>query len=435
MLLALLACSSVPRDQPNLLLVTVCTLRRDRLGAYGYEERPATPHLDELAAQSLVFDRAMSSSTWTVTSHASILTGRYGGHHQLLHEGHRLDPMPTLPGVLKHYGYRTVADIQEPAASSVGGGFGMVRDFDETLITKQHVNWKPDRVAEWMAQGEGPAMAFVHLREAHYPYGQGPPFVDKADARFKDWVEGTNAGGRYHNDGPDAYTRFLGALRADEGLRQNLNAVYDSGVLEADESIGELMAALRDRDLLDDTVVLIVSGHGEELGERGNLGHKASFDEHVVHLPMLVRLPNAAHGGTRIGQTVSHVDILPTFVDLAGGKAPAGTFGQSLAPLFEGQAIADQPALVQAANGSIQDLELWSLLALGDHRLDVRRNHADFYKVDATGRKSPQDRNADAEMYSTLQGHLDKVGAGGVGGEVRSFTPEEIEQLKRDGYW
>ena len=372
LLAPLLACRSEQAGPPNILLVTFCSLRADRLGTYGYE-RDTSPRFDALAAEGVRFDAAYANGTWTNSSHGAILSGLYPGLHGLMHEGQKLAQVPTLPGVLKLYGYRVAADIQEPGPASIGGGHGLVRDFDQVWTTEWHKDWQPEAVASWAADGEGPYMALVHLREAHYPYGDGPPFTEAIDARVTAWVDGNKPGmnstasKQAAPSRHDAYATFLWQLQQDDALRANFDAVYDSGVWEADRSLGRLLDTFEARGLLENTVIVLVAGHGEELGHRGNLGHKVSFAREVTRVPLIVKAPGAA-GGQVISDDVSQVDLLPTLLDMAGAVQPAELSGRSLAPLLAGGVLPPRPVLTQRVTGQ-ETLALENLVTEGPWRL------------------------------------------------------------------
>lgn len=427
-------------QQPGVVLVTLCTFRADRLGACGYP-RDTSPNLDALARESVLFERALANGTWTLSSHGSILSGLFPAHHGLLHEGHTLADVPTLPEVLALYGYRTAADIQEPGPASIGGGHGLTRDFQSVWTTEHHSDWSPDRIADWAAEEDGPFLALVHLRESHYPYGDGPPFADDRDPRFEAWVSGNKPGMNRQPAkvaGPtpgDAYATFLHQLQQDPALRENLAALYDSGVREADESIGELIAALEDRDLLDRSVVVVVAGHGEELGENNNLGHKVSFADPVVHVPLLIRLPGGRGGGARVGEVVSQVDLFPTLAQLTGATPPASLDGRSLVPALEGGALEPRTTAVQMVGGSVSELKLQNLVVDGDYRLFLTEGPPALALFPGSGRGQPLDIGEHRARVARMEGWLRSSGAGGAPGEVRAFSEEEIRELREKGYW
>jgi len=438
LLAPLLACPSEPAGPPNILLVTFCSLRADRLGAYGYE-RETSPHFDALAADGVRFDSAYANGTWTNSAHGAILSGLYPGLHGLMHEGQSLAEVPTIPGVLKLYGYRVAADIQEPGPASIGGGHGLVRDFDEVWTTDWHKDWRPGPVADWAAGEESPYMALVHLREAHYPYGDGPPFTDTVDERITAWING-NKPGMNRTDKKkaapsrhDGYATFLWELGRDDTLRQNFDAVYDSGVWEADRSLGRLLDAFESRELLDNTVIILVAGHGEELGHGGNLGHKVSFAREVTRVPLIMKLPGVS-GGRVIADDVSQVDLLPTILELADAVPPASMSGRSLVPLLEGEPLAPRSALTQRVSGQ-ETLVLENLLTEGHWRLVHVGGIPTLERLYPSGNMS-RDLKGQPKRLEAMQATAAELAAGSsVDPEPPGISEQLKEELRRRGYW
>lgn len=297
-------CSTESRSASpvSVLLVTLDTLRADRLGAYGYAAAE-TPVLDRLAREGLRFDQAMSAVPLTLPSHATILSGRLPQHHGLRLNGAGAMPaeLPTLATVFGGAGYRTGAFV---SAFVLDRRFGLGRGFEvyddeiprdptapEGLEAERPGREVVDRAVTWLAQADSrPFFLWVHLFDAHAPYEPPEPYR----------------------------TRHAGRP-------------YDGEVAELDAQLGRLLAELDRQGRAERTVVAVVADHGEGLGDHGELTHGLLLYEPTLRVPLLVRGPGLAAGHTVAGP-VSTADLAPTLATLAGVKLPpTGLDGRDLA--------------------------------------------------------------------------------------------------------
>jgi arylsulfatase A-like enzyme len=316
-----------PAAAPNVLLVSVDTLRADHLSSYGYA-RPTTPHLDALAARGVLFEAAQSTSSWTLPAHASLLTGRYPAFHGLEDEGAVLPAgLPTLAERFRELGYATFAVV---AHVYVGREFGIDRGFDtfdDSLLEGGTRNPKAeevvDRVLEQLdAAGDRPFFGFVHLFDPHWDYAPPPPWNTRfTDPGYTGPVDGTLRSLSPWS-GPD---RTLPAADLAFAL-----ALYDGEVAYVDAQIGRLLGALAARGQLDRTVVAVTADHGEEFEEHGRLGHGHSLYGEVLRVPLILAGHPRLPAGERRREPVSLVDVAATLLELAGGAPPAGSQGTSL---------------------------------------------------------------------------------------------------------
>jgi arylsulfatase A-like enzyme/Flp pilus assembly protein TadD len=282
----------------NVLLVTIDTLRADRLGAYG-SDAGLTPTLDALAARGVRFTHAWSHAPITLVAHASILTGLAPPHHGVRNNGaFRLGDGPqTFAASLKHAGYRTGAFV---GAFVLDARFGLNRGFDEyddrygdaAATNFSFVERTADRVlhaaTSWIgahpAADGRPWFAWVHLFDPHAPY--------RAPARF--------TAGR---------------------------APYDAEVAWTDAALGQALADLSARGDLDRTLIVITADHGESLGEHGETTHGLFAYDATLRVPLIIAGPDIPHA-TASART-AHADILPTVLDLVGVDAPSPLDGRS----------------------------------------------------------------------------------------------------------
>jgi arylsulfatase A-like enzyme len=314
------------RPRPNVLILSIDTLRADHLGCYGYA-RPTTPHIDELAARSVVFEQAESSCSWTLPSMTSLMTGLSVTAHHCDHLGSRLDPSyTTLAELLRDAGYDT-----ELVASHLflGAPYGLQQGFthvdtsivqDENDITSQDVSALG---LDWLRQKSAvhdgvPWLLWLHYFDPHAPYLVHPGVSE--------------------------------AFGVDSDLDR-----YDGEIAYTDQHIGRLLDELARSGLAGNTIVVVVADHGEEFGEHGNTGHGYALYEECVRVPLLVHVPGLEP--RRVVDVVPSVDLMPTLLELCRVPLRHEIEGQAVMPLFQGQALPEQEALSEVRWQAGQDLK------------------------------------------------------------------------------
>jgi len=297
---SLLACSGKVRTarQPlNVLLITVDTLRYDRLGFLD-PRHVRTPTLDALAARSLVFTRAFAHNPVTLPSHANILTGSTPLRHGISdNSGYRLDGRFTsLASLLKGHGYETAAFV---GAFPLDSRFGLDQGFDlydddlggrggnEFLFVERPADKVVAPAMSWLGARSGKWFAWVHLFDPHHPYRPPPPQREE-----------------YAGD------------------------PYSGEVAFVDAQLGVLFEFLRRRGLMESTVVVFTSDHGEALGEKGEDTHSYFAYNNTLHVPLFVFLPGRKPETS--AANVCHADIFPTLCAVLSIAPPAGLQGESL---------------------------------------------------------------------------------------------------------
>jgi arylsulfatase A-like enzyme len=328
-------------------MISLDTLRADHLVPYGYA-RQTSPALARFATQAVRFDQAHAHSTATLPSHLSLLTSllppqigitRPGGPHTSQRSTRlRLsDRVVTLAEVLRDHGYRT-------AAFSDGGFvipyYGFDRGFDHFSATsaaegayRNGFRQGIRRLMGWLdegPQGDTPFFVFLHTYDVHEPYSPPAPF-DRAftDQTYRGFAEARGFPAR-----PAELSR-----RRDQLTEQDVERArgfYDNGVLATDRALGRLLAMLRERGLYEQSLVVVLSDHGEEFLDHGDFGHGPRVYQELARVPLLLRLPGAAHGGQVVAQPVGLVDVAPTLLDLLGIDAPEDFAGRSLRGVIEG---------------------------------------------------------------------------------------------------
>ncbi len=296
----------------NLVLVTLDTLRADRLPAYGYAGI-ATPALDAIAREGVRFDHAATTVPFTLPAHSSILTGVYPPRHGVRENvGYVLpEGVPTLAERLAAAGYATGGFV---SAFVLDGRWGIGRGFDHyfddfdpaalegaNLASAQRDGAETTAAAiAWLEARptDKPFFLWLHLYDPHDPYTPPEPFASRYPGR-----------------------------------------PYEAEIAYTDELVGRLAAALETRGLLDTTAVVVTGDHGEGLGDHGEQFHGFFVYDTTVRVPLLLRLPKAELAGRVVETAVSHVDLVPTFLELAGLPPATDLDGRSLVA----QAAAAEP--------------------------------------------------------------------------------------------
>lgn len=378
--LCVLGCSQQGAEAPpNIIIVCMDTLRRDRLGIYG-NTKGLTPNIDRFAAEAVVFEDAYAVSNETLYSHAALFTSRYATETGPIFDSFRLaDTFPTLAEVLGVYGYRSAAFV---GGGHMGEAFAIGRGFDSYVTS---ADWGslyhsvPDAL-RWLDQQpqDDPSLLFVHGYDTHHRYLKpGPYGLAYVDSTYRGPGEQAARGHRgtvLVADGfyfPHLSARQLldfQALRirgeierrriarlAHDGSKATrpfteqdhafVRGVYDGAVSYGDAWFGLFLAALERRGALEDSVVVLLSDHGEELGEDGLYHHRYTLSDTTLRVPLIVRLPGGEGGGQRVSGLMDLTDVMPTLLEAAGATAPAGIRGRSLWSVLQGQAHAPRPAV------------------------------------------------------------------------------------------
>jgi arylsulfatase len=336
LLLALGCTPAQPR--PNLLLVTIDTLRADRLGLYGFEGE-SSPNLDAFSQGAVVFERAIAASSRTAPSHASIFTGRWARDHSVgvINGSSRLGDEATLAGTLAAAGWETAAFVSNSVLHSRIGLDSGFAHYDDSLpdaeanrahIFERHAEQTTRSAVAWL-EGErpGPWFVWVQYNDPHGPYTPPPHYIAQARPRL-DGEERPLPVLQAHAGelGIPAYQRF-----GDERYPEQYRARYAGEIRYTDAWLGRLLEAADAQSGGRDTVILVTADHGEALGEENRyFQHGSGTTPNLVHVPLIVRAPGATPA--RYPEPVHHVDIAPTLLELAGLPQIEGGAGLSLVP-------------------------------------------------------------------------------------------------------
>jgi len=434
---------SVHAGPPRLLLlVTVDTLRADRLGAYG-SARGLTPNLDALAAASVVFTGAYAPASLTVPSLAALMTGRYPEELGMAsNESGLPERVPTLAGLLAARGWRTAAVVGNwvlRRGSGLERGFA---EYDDRYPDAEAVRGFPERRApattataraalRRCTAGARPCLLWVHYQDPHGPYTPPADLRARYLARERAAAGGTRRlPARRDNAGFGGIPRYqrIGAEREVAFYRSG----YDAEVRYLDQHLGRLLA-----DVGPEATVVLAADHGEALGERDYwFAHGALLSDVLVRVPLMVRAPGLAAG--RRDDLVALVDVLPTLLGLVTGPAAPPGPGADTLPgrdLFAPGAAA-RPSVPYLANLGIGGVRRWGLVE-GEHALVVEERDGR-----STGRLVRRGDDA-TDLADTLPDVRDRLVAAlaarrralAAGAEARRVTsPAACAQLRALGY-
>jgi len=386
-----------------VILISVDTLRADHLPAYGYAGL-RTPNLDALRADAVLFQNAYSQVPLTLPSHTALFTGllppQTGVRDNL---GYALGPGPaTLAAFLKAHGYATggaVSSIILSHATGVARGFDWWEDNIEPTKVSQSIS-RVQRggdetqalLAEWVSgASRGPFFAFLHLFEPHSPYEPPEPF------------------------------------------RSQYPLLYDGEIARADEIVGHFVRFLKERDIYDRALVVFLSDHGEGLNDHGEDEHGVLLYREAIHVPLMVKLPQARHRGETVADPVALIDVFPSIAALVDLPAPPDLAGRSFLPALGGAPNAPGRRIYSETIYPRLHLgwsDLASLIDARDHYIQSPK--PELYdivadpgeKTDLSARLPPAFRSMRAELLA-LPRPLQAPGAS---------DPEQVKKLASLGY-
>jgi arylsulfatase A-like enzyme len=391
-----------PDAAPNVLLVILDTVRAASLGLYGYD-RPTTPNLERIAERGVVFDRALSPSPWTLPAHGTLFTGRYPHELTANWKTPLDDTYPTLAELLAERGYETAGFVANSFYTTYEHGLdrGFVHYEDYVVSLGQILNSaslgalvfagrpgfssnlfrrvldnyeyfgrkKADRLSndflDWVGDGRPrPFFAFLNYIDAH------APFTPPAEYATRFGVRGPRP--LLHRITNDKSTLTEEERAAGDYDRNR----YDASIAFLDHELGRMFDELARRGVLDNTLVIVTSDHGELLGEMGIYAHANSLYMELLHVPLLIAFPGRVPtGGDRIGEMVTLRSIPATILELTGATDERRIPGESLSGLLQQTGISPADPLLASVRKGInvrEDLPI----ARGDlHALTHAERH------------------------------------------------------------
>ena len=393
--------ASAPVNGP-IILISVDGLRADRLPAYGYRQGH-TPALDALASGSTVFERAYTHVPQTLPAHASMLTGRLP-----FETGVRDVAGYTLPATV-----RTIAEILRDRGYATGGIVSSYLLRRETGIERGFAFFDDELPKPDVAQ------PFVWLtRDAAASEDVAEHWLDSA---------GTSRLFLFlHLAGPDAAARSAAAGTGTDA--------YDTSVSEVDASIGKLVQYLKAHQLYDRSTILVVSDHGEGLGDDGEQSHGVLVSESALRVPLFVKAPDGDGRPGRVPTPVQHIDIVPTILDLAKAPGSGGLRGRSLASALKGGTVAPAPLYAESMFGAYRFG--WApLTTVLDAQYQLVADGAEVHLYDLSAPTPRADMaGASAERLEALQRALAAFTGGAPASNAAPVTAADRERFEALGY-
>lgn len=394
--------ASAPVNGP-IVLISIDTLRADHLPIYGYA-KVKTPAIDALAADGVVFDRAYSHAPQTLPAHAALLSGRLpfetGVRDNVgfvVKSGERL-----LPQLLRERGFATggvVSAYVLRKETGISQGFDffdgeMPPSSPELTIGQvQRDGMESEQVAEhWLdAQRSSRSFLFLHLYEPHKPYTP-----------------------------PERYSAY---------------APYDGEIAYADEIVGRLVKYLKAHQLYDRSTIILLSDHGEGLGDHGEQEHGLFVYDEAIHVPLVIKQEAGVGAGRRVSDVVQHLDIVPTVLDLVKAPVPGNLHGRSLKPLLDGTGKLPEQAVYSEALYARYHFGWSELTALTDDRYRfIKAPQPELYDL----RRDPHERDNIAgertQAAQAMRAALDRVAAGSTIQAPADVPSDARERLQALGY-
>ncbi|MBI1875414.1 MAG: sulfatase-like hydrolase/transferase [Acidobacteria bacterium] len=393
-----------PRGDSPIVLISIDTLRTDHLPAYGYR-LVATPAIDALASDGVLFEHAYAHSPQTLPSHTSILTGRLPFEHGVRDNiGFTVKPGERLlsrmlhergfvtGGVVSAYVLRQEAgigqgfdfyDSQLPIASPELSVAQVQRDGAESLAIAER----------WMSGlTTRKFFLFLHFYEPHKPYE--PP------ARYAQYQP------------------------------------YDGEIAYADELVGKLVQTLKSRDLYDRATIVFLADHGEGFGDHGEQEHGVFLYDETIRVPLVIKMPGSLGRGRRVAEAVQHIDLVPTLLDLAGAPRPAWLRGRTLRPILEreGGRIPEQGLYAEALYPRYHFgwSELYSLTDSRYRYIKAPRDELYDLQQDPAERRNLSDERTPTRL--AMRAALDRMIAGKTIDAPTQVSGEDRERLQALGY-
>jgi arylsulfatase A-like enzyme len=335
---------------PNLLLITIDTARADYIGCYGMQDAQ-TPHMDALAAAGIQFLRNISTSQCTNPSHASILTGLYLARHTVYDNE---TPLPesskTIAEICQAAGYHTLGAVSARHLNPGNSNFGQGLD---TFLTCEPVELKAGERNETFLRelrrvaAKPPFFAWVHYFDPHGHYTPPAPY------------DTLHAVGDVHEPLPPRKSMEIGPAKQRDLIDPDeFIALYKGEISYLDSEIGKVLTVLDGLGVADDTIVVLVSDHGESMTEKDIYFCHAGMYNQVLHVPLIMRWPGHIPAGSRVKSVTSSVDVFPTLLSLMSlSDVELDISGKSMEPVFEHpEAIVHEAVFSEAVRGVIRSV-------------------------------------------------------------------------------
>lgn len=438
LLLILAGCSGEP-EPPHIFVISIDTLRADALAPYG-ETRVATPTASKLAAEGTLFTRAVTPMGITIPVHATLLTGLMPRNHGVRANIHRLpESVPAIAEDLDAAGYTSASILSLGAMNFMAGldrGFDFASDRDEDgRAFKRDDVETLDMALNWIGEqdGETPLFMLLHFYDVHSPHlptDHTPPMPDGYAGPLVDGISVETL----YNESQELLAGHPDELAA-------LAALYAGEAAEADGRAGRFIEGLRERGLLENSVVIYLADHGQGLGENDYFGHGPTLEQTVLHVPIIIRDFRERGSARRVNETVGLIDIAPTILRLAGldaGDLP----GRNLLSLDESDSPTVYISEVEQRSSQTEfrpeHFDDEALAAYFDNYKYVESDGQQrLYRIDDTWGQKIEPVQLD-ELHESLRiwlaDRMQDYRDGNATSERAELDSEAIEQLRSLGY-
>ncbi|MFT4571118.1 MAG: arylsulfatase A-like enzyme [Hyphomicrobiaceae bacterium] len=432
-------------ERPNIVLLSLDTLRADFLGCYG-QDLETTPAIDQIAAAGTRFTDTTSASPWTLPSHASLFSGLYPSRHGVTDKEFRLTA-PSLPTLLQSAGYQTMgvsnALLVGHPHFNLMTGFDLNRHIPEFGIRKRRNGTERvtrgtlnaagivvDQAQDWLRGRDTtkPFFMFLHFYDAHTDLNPDPVWREKFVGPYDGELNG----------------RTMQLLRSREpgrGLSQDdaqwLREMYAAEIRTLDEHLKRLFAFLDDQNLTETTVVVVTSDHGEEFLDHGGVLHGVTHYQELLHIPLIMRGPGIPIG-KRVKFPTHLIDVAPTLLRLSGVEHPAMDGVDLATSWLEPIKVPAQRFLFsEADHNNPEGNNIHRMVRLGQHKLhyDTLTGRKQLYALDDDPREQNDLVHTQPQLVGQLWTELERFMSGkSVGFEASGLDDEELEGLKALGY-
>ena len=393
LVLLLGGCGGRVQERPNVLLISLDTLRADHLSGYGYG-RKTSPFLDELADRGTRFSHAFVNTHGTAQSHATLLSSQYQETHRVMHDSEREVAWTNLPQglrmlqeILGQNGYLNLAVTE---GGYMAGKVGFSRGFDEYVDDVKGIEEGTNRLTELLKarlEPDRPTFVFYHTYQVHAPYAP-PDEYRNLFGEYPSEMKARNADIMPFKD------RAAELCQAD---REFLVGMYDAEIRYTDDTLRSLFSELKDLGFLENALVIITSDHGEEFGEHGKLIHPRSLYEELLHVPLIIVGPQVKPRAVD-NRLASSIDVMPTILNYVGLKVEIPMAGTDLLAASE-DSEAQQAVISQFGNSlySVRSHE-WKLIQ------DLKRQSVSLYHLPT----DPDEKRDRADEFDSVRLRLEE---------------------------
>ncbi|MFB0518641.1 MAG: sulfatase [Acidobacteriota bacterium] len=387
------------KDDVSIILISLDALRKDHLGCYGYS-RDTSPNIDKIAAQGILFQNAISQSSWTLPSHASLLTSKYPSFHGAITSLDKLSSENiTLSEILREKGYTTICFTE---TGWLNPAFGLDQGFDVFNSTSGDIKDRVEAVHNWFEWNKHRKFfIFFHTYAIHdYFHNKGEYIQPYASELQKGVEEGVKIIDLIRERDKRIYQSFY---------QNYINDIYDGAIKCTDKYLGELFDAFEASLGSKGYLLILTSDHGEEFGEHGHFHHGMTLYDEMINVPIIIKIPNSHYTQKIINEQVQLIDIPPTIFDLIDEPIPEFFQGNSLLPIVKG-----------GSNSERQQIAFSEIDNEGYQLICLRTNEYKYIYNIASPRKNPSIE----ELYDLIKDKGETYNLKDVKPEIHSSLRE-----------